>query len=292
MKNEIKIREDGQTDMIELGKEQKLIIVKKTEFGVYLAEGRNDEDKVLLPIKQVPEDAKIGDELKVFIYRDSDDRLIATTNKPKLRMGEIAVLKVNDVTKIGAFLDWGLERDLFLPFKEQTERVVQGREYLVALYADKSNRLAATMKVYKYLKIAGDLEKDDEVEGIIYEINENIGAFVAVDDEYHALIPKKEIHETLHVGDRVRGRVTDVREDGKMNISIHQKAYIKMGEDGEKVLAVIEEYDGILPYNDKASPEVIYRDFQMSKAAFKRAVGGLFKARKIEITQNSIKLVK
>lgn len=278
--------------MIELGKYQRLTIVKKTDFGVYLAQEKNDEDRILLPAKQVPENAMIGDELKVFVYRDSDDRLIATTNIPKLTVGEIAVLKVNDVTKIGAFLDWGLERDLFLPFKEQTERVRPGNEYLVSLYIDKSNRLAATMKVYKFLKIAGDFEKDDEVEGIIYEINENIGAFVAIEDEYHGLIPNKEIHERLHVGDRIRGRVTDVREDGKINISIHQKAYIQMGEDGEKVLAVIEEYDGILPYNDKASPEVIYRDFQMSKAAFKRAVGGLYKAKKIQITENSIRIVK
>lgn len=278
--------------MIELGKYQTLIVVKITDFGIYLAQGKDDEEKVLLPIKQVPEGTKTGDKIRVFIYRDSDDRLIATINTPKLTVGETAVLKVNDVTKIGAFLDWGLERDLFLPFKEQTERVIQGKEYLVTLYVDKSKRLAATMKVYKQLKIAGDYEKDDEVEGIIYEMNENIGAFVAIDDEYHGLIPKKELYEKLHVGDRVRGRVTDVREDGKINISIHQKAYIRMTEDGEKVLAVIEEYDGILPYNDKASPEVIYRDFQMSKAAFKRAVGGLFKERKIEITDNSIRIVK
>lgn len=278
--------------MIKLGEYQLLTIVKKTEFGVYLAEKESSEDKVLLPIKQVKEGAKIGDKQKVFIYRDSDDRLIATTNTPKLTVGETAVLKVNDVTKIGAFLDWGLERDILLPFKEMTERVHQGGEYLVALYIDKSHRLAATMKVYKYLKIAGDYEKDDDVEGIIYEINDNIGAFVAIDNEYHGLIPKKEIHEELHAGDRVRGRVTDVREDGKINMSIHQKAYLQMSDDGEKILAVIEEYDGILPYNDKASPEVIYRDFQMSKAAFKRAVGGLYKAKKIEITDSNIKLVK
>ncbi len=278
--------------MIELGEYQRLIIVKKTDFGVYLAEEMDDEDKVLLPIKQVPKEADIGDTLKVFIYRDSDDRLIATTNIPKLTLGELGVLKVNDVTNIGAFLDWGLERDLFLPFKEQTEKVKQGNEYLVTLYIDKSNRLAATMKVYKYLKIAGDYECDDEVTGIVYEINENIGVFVAINNEYHGLVPAKEVHDKIFVGDIVKGRVTSVREDGKINISLNKKAYIQMDEDGEKVLSVIEEYDGILPYNDKASPEVIYRDFQMSKAAFKRAVGRLFKERKIEITSNSIKIIK
>lgn len=278
--------------MIKLGEYQVLTIVKKTEFGVYLAEGEGSSEKVLLPIKQVSDDARLGDRQRVFIYRDSEDRLIATTNTPKLTVGETEVLRVNDITKIGAFLDWGLERDILLPFKEMTERVRKDKEYLVALYIDKSNRLAATMKVYKYLKIAGDYEKDDDAEGIIYEINDDIGAFVAIDNRYHGLIPKKEIHEKLNVGDKVRGRVTDVREDGKINISIHQKAYLQMSDDGEKILAVIREYDGILPYNDKASPEVIYRDFQMSKAAFKRAVGGLYKAKKIEITDKNIKLAE
>ena len=278
--------------MIKLGEYQVLTIVKKTEFGVYLAENENSTEKVLLPIKQVSEGAGIGDKQRVFIYRDSDDRLIATINTPKLTVGETAVLRVKDVTKIGAFLDWGLERDILLPFKEMTERVHKDNEYLVALYIDKSHRLAATMKVYKYLKIADDYEKDDEAEGIIYEINDEIGAFVAIDYQYHGLIPKKEMHETLHVGDRIKGRVTDVREDGKINLSIHQKAYLQMSDDGEKILAVIEEYDGILPYNDKASPEVIYRDFQMSKAAFKRAVVGLYKSKKIELTDKNIKLIK
>lgn len=284
-------REDGIT-MIKLGEYQVLTIVKKTEFGVYLAENETDAEKVLLPIKQVRNGAKPGDRERVFIYRDSDDRLIATINTPKLTVGETAVLKVNDITKIGAFLDWGLERDILLPFKEMTDRVRKDSEYLVALYIDKSHRLAATMKVYKYLKIAGDYEKDDDVEGIIYEINDEIGAFVAIDYQYHGLIPKKEIHEALHVGDMVKGRVTDVRADGKINMSIHQKAYLQMSDDGEKILAVIREYDGILPYNDKASPEVIYRDFQMSKAAFKRAVGGLYKAKRIELTDKNIKLVQ
>ena len=146
--------------MIELGKVQKLKVVKEAEFGVYLGQ---DDEKVLLPKKQVPEGTRIGDEIQVFVYRDSEDRLISTTNVPKIRLGEVALLRVNDVTKIGAFLDWGLEKDLFLSFKEQTTKVVVGHEYLVALYIDKSNRLAATMKVYPYLKLAGDYEVDDVV---------------------------------------------------------------------------------------------------------------------------------
>ena len=282
--------------MLELGKYQTLTIVKKTDFGVYLAEDRENKsgeaERVLLPIKQVPENAKPGDAVKVFIYRDSKDRLIATTAHPKLTVGELAVLKVNDVTKIGAFLDWGLEKDLFLPFKEQTCRVMVGEEYLVALYIDKSSRLAATMDVYKYMKIAGDYEKDDIVEGIIYEIKEGLGAFVAVDGEYAAMIPEKEIHEKLRVGQRITARVTNVREDGKINLSIRQKAYEQMDKDAEAVLRVIQEYDGVLPYNDKASPQLIERDFHMSKAAFKRAVGRLYRERKIEIRENGIRLTE
>lgn len=280
--------------MINLGNYQTLYIVKKTDFGVYLSESREmseGEERVLLPIRQVPEGADIGDQLKVFIYRDSMDRLISTTAIPKITLGELAVLKVNDVTKIGAFLDWGLEKDLFLPFKEQTCRVMQGEEYLVALYIDKSSRLAATMDVYKYMKLAGDYEKDDIVEGIIYEIKEELGAFVAVDNEYAAMIPAKEIHEKLRVGQRVKARVTSVREDGKLNLSIRQKAYEQMDRDAQIVLQVIEEYDGVLPYNDRVSPEIIERDFHMSKAAFKRAVGKLYKQRKIEIKEKCIRII-
>lgn len=278
--------------MFRLGESQELYVVKEVGFGIYLGEEKDAAEKVLLPGKEVPEGIKAGDKLEVFLYKDSKDRLIATTRTPKVRLGEVAVLRVADTGKIGAFLDWGLEKDLFLPFKEQTCRVVPGQEYLVALYVDKSARLAATMDVYKYMKLAGDYEEDDEVEGIVYEIKEDLGAFVAVDGEYAALIPAKEIHNSLEVGQHIRARVTKVREDGKLNLSIRQKAYLQMDKDAVNVLAVIEEFDGVLPYNDKAKPEVIERDFHMSKAAFKRAVGRLYKERKIEIKENCIRIVE
>lgn len=277
--------------MIKLGKSQILTVAKIKDFGAYLQD-KDENEQVLLPIKQVPQGTKPGDKIKVFVYRDSEDRLICTTNKPALEVGELAVLKVKEVTKIGAFLDWGLERDLFMPFREFTTGVKAGREYLVSAYVDKSERLAATMKVYKYLKIAGDYEKDDEVEGIIYEIKEPLGAFVAIDNECHGIIPWKEVTKNLEVGMRINARVTSVRDDGKINLSPNKKAYLRLDEDGEKVLAVIEEYDGVLPYSDKASPEIIDRDFGMSKAAFKRAVGHLYKTGKVEITEKSIRIVK
>ncbi len=272
--------------MIRLGEYQKLAVVKETDFGVYL--GR-DEENVLLPRKQVPNGVKKGDLVEVFVYRDSSDRIIATTNKPMISLGKLAVLEVKQVTGIGAFLDWGLEKDLMLPFKEQTESVVAGKKYLVALYIDKSERLAATMRIDDYLEAAGIYRKDDTVTGTIYEINERLGAFVAVDNKYFGLIPHKEIHERYVVGQSVEARVTGVREDGKLNLSPKKKAYLQMEDDAEIIYKVIMEYDGVLPYNDKASPEVISRDFKMSKNAFKRGVGRLLKEGRIEITQTSIK---
>lgn len=274
--------------MIELGKKQVLEVVKKVEFGVYLAEEATSTEKVLLPKKQVPEGAEEGTKIEVFIYRDSKDRLIATTNTPKLTLGELAVLTVRDVGKIGAFLDCGLEKDLFLPFKQQTKRVRSGDEVLVAMYIDKSSRLCATMNVYEYLKTDSPYQKEDMVKGVIYEISKNFGAFVAVDHQYSALIPAKEFHGEYEIGDEIEARVTAVKADGKLNLSIRQKAHMQMEEDAQYVMKVIDEFDGVLPFNDKVSPEIIEREFKMSKNAFKRAVGRLYKEGKIEITENRI----
>lgn len=279
--------------MIELGKMQTLLVQRVKEFGVYVGEEAGSEASVLLPKKQVPEGAKPGDEVTVFIYRDSEDRLIATSAAPLLQVGEIAVLNVKDVGKIGAFLDMGLEKDLLLPFKEQTHKVRTGEKVLVALYVDKSQRLAATMKIYSYLSDQTPYKKDDQVSGIIYEINDTLGAFVAVDNKYYGLIPKKEVFENYREGDEITARVTKVREDGKLDLSPRQKAYIQMDADSAQVLDVMEnQFDGILPFTDKADPEIIKREFAMSKNAFKRAVGHLLKEGKIKITENKIEKIK
>ncbi len=275
--------------MIRLGEIQTLRIAKKVDFGVYLYDGVNGEEKVLLPQKQVSADAQAGDAIEVFVYRDSKDRLIATTNKPKITLHSVGRLKVAQVGKIGAFLDWGLEKDLLLPFKEQTRRVSAGEECLAALYIDKSNRLCATMNVYPYLENNSSYKKDDRVSGTVYEISPNFGAFVAVDDRYSALIPKRELYGTVNIGDIVNARVTAVKEDGKLDLSIREKAYLQIAADAEKVLQVIDSFDGVLPINDKASPEVIRRELQMSKNEFKRAVGNLLKAGKITITEKAIR---
>ena len=278
-----------ETSMIQLGEIQTLKIVKQVEFGVYLYDGENQEERVLLPGKQVLEGAACGDEVDVFVYRDSKDRLIATTNRPKITLHGVERLRVAQVGKIGAFLDWGLEKDLLLPFKEQTRRVSAGEECLAALYIDKSNRLCATMNVYPYLKRDSSYKKDYRVSGTVYEISQNFGAFVAVDDQYSGLIPKRELYGTVNIGDTVNARVTAVKEDGKLDLSIREKAYLQIADDAEKVLRVIDSFDGVLPFNDKASPEVIRREMQMSKNEFKRAVGNLLKAGKVTITEKAIR---
>ena len=277
--------------MIRLGEIQKLQIVKKVDFGVYLGVEGEPEEKVLLPKKQVPPEAETGDEMEVFVYRDSKDRLIATTTRPGLTLHQVARLRVAQVGKIGAFLDWGLEKDLLLPFKEQTKPVSAGEEWLVALYIDKSDRLCATMNVYPYLKNNSSYKKDDRVTGTVYEISRNFGAFVAVDDQYSGLIPKQELYGEVQVGDTVSARVTAVKEDGKLDLSIREKAYLQIAEDAERVMQVIDSFDGVLPFNDKASPEVIRREMQMSKNEFKRAVGSLLKAGRITITEKAIRRI-
>ncbi len=276
--------------MIRLGEKQTLTIVKKVEFGVYLAESMESatEQKVLLPGRQIPPERTIGDEIEVFIYKDSKDRLIATTNMPKLTLHQVGVLTVAQVGKIGAFLDWGLEKDLLLPYREQTAKVEEGQAVLAAVYIDKSSRLCATMNVYEYLDLNSPYRKDDRVEGTVYEISREFGAFVAVDNRYCALIPKKELYGEIRIGDWIKARVTDVKEDGKLDLSVREKAYLQMGTDAGKVMEAIESFDGALPFTDKASPEVIRREMQMSKNEFKRAVGRLLKEGKIKITEKAI----
>lgn len=277
--------------MIELGMTQELEVLREKEFGIYLGEAANPEASVLLPKRQVLEGTKTGDKLRVFIYKDSEDRLIATTSVPKLEAGQVAVLKVKEVAKIGAFLDMGLEKDLLLPFKEQNHKVRAGEDCLVALYVDKSSRLAATMNVYPYLSSQSPYGKDDWVEGCVYELSENLGAFVAVDNRYFGLISKSELYRECHPGETVKARVMKVREDGKLDLSLREKAHLQMDADAELVMKVIEEFDGVLPFNEKVNPDVIKREFNLSKNAFKRAVGRLLKEGRIEITEKSIRKI-
>ena len=278
--------------MLLLGEKQELTVVKLVAFGVYLSDAPDGKEKVLLPQKEVPEGTKQGDVLEVFLYKDSRDRLIATRREPALTLGKTAVLTVREISRIGAFLDWGLEKDLLLPFREQTSEIKAGDDCLVALYIDKSSRLCATMKVYHYLEKQSPYHAGDQVDGRVYEISGNFGAFVAVDDRYTALIPAREVPSGIRPGDRIHARVTGVKADGKLDLSIREKAYLQIDEDAENIMQVIDEFEGVLPFSDKVSPEIIKREFGLSKNAFKRAVGRLLKQGKIEITENRILKVK
>lgn len=275
---------------IELGKIQELIVVKETDFGIYLNTPAGDErDKVLLPKRQVPRGTKLKDVLEVFVYKDSEDRPIATTLEPDLTLGDVARLKVNEVTDIGAFLEWGLTKDLFLPFKEQLYPVKAGDAVLVTLYLDKSERLCASMRVYEYLSNDSGYQKDDEVFGRVYEISENFGVFIAVDDKYSALIPKKEVFENYRINQPVYARVAQVMEDGRLTLSVKKKIPEQMGEDAEYIYSCLEDEGGFLPFHDKSDPQAIKNRFHMSKNAFKRAIGNLMRQGKITIASDGIR---
>lgn len=272
---------------MEIGIKQTLKVISKVDFGVYLAESEDSKEKVLLPKKQTPGNLKLGDEIEVFLYKDSMDRPIATTNEPYLKSGEVAKLKVLEVGKIGAFLDWGLEKDLLLPYREMTGKVLAGDDVLVALYVDKTGRLCGTMRLYKYLGMGTGYSKGDWIEGTVYEVSDNFGAFVAVEDRYQGLIPKKECPKSIKVGQTVKARVTAVKSDGKIDLSINEVSHIQMSVDADKIMKKIES-EGKLPFTDKAAPELIREEMDMSKNEFKKAVGNLLKSGKIEILKDSI----
>lgn len=280
--------------MIELGRKQIMYMDHKTDFGVYLTDRIYDRDDrpeaVLLPKKQVPAQLKKGDSIEVFLYKDSDDRNIATTKEPALTLGELAVLPVLQVNKVGAFLGWGLEKDLLLPYKEQTYQVAKGDYCLVTLYVDKSERLCATMKVYDYLRTDSGYKKNDMVTGMVYSINPEFGAFVAVDQKYNAMIPNKELVRKLRIGEEVSARVLQVREDGKLDLSLREQAHVQMDIDSMKIMEKLEGNGGFLPYHDKSAPAEIKAAFGMSKNEFKRAIGRLYKMKKISIETDGIKI--
>ncbi|HHX60081.1 MAG TPA: S1 RNA-binding domain-containing protein [Epulopiscium sp.] len=279
--------------MIALGKVQSLKIIRESLIGVYLNTSEESEyNDILLPQKQVPEGASVGDDIEVFVYRDSEDRLIATTNTPRITLGELEVLKVIEVNEIGAFLNWGLEKDLFLPFTEQVFPVEKGRKYLFGLYIDKSDRLSATMYIERLLSSESPYKENDRITGTIYSIKEDFGALVAVDNKFFGLIHASDFYGNYKVGNKIEARVLQARDDGKLDLSLREKAVIQVGEDAAFILSKLERSGGFLPLNDKSSPEEINKEFAMSKGSFKKAIGGLYKERIIKITEVGIEKVE
>lgn len=272
----------GDLTIIDIGKFHTLKIANFTTFGAYLdAQTGSRRDNILLPLNQLPEGLKEGDPLEVFIYRDSEDRLIATRKRPFAQAGELAYLEVTAKTKLGAFLDFGLERGLFLPFREQKYPLEIGHKYLIGVYVDKSGRLACTTDIYKYLQADSPYQKNDKVTGTVYLVKDGMGAMVAVDDKFFGLIPENEYFRALTPGQRTECRVIRVREDGKLDLSPREVAHRQREDDSEKILAKLQENGGILTLTDDSSPEEIKAQLDMSKSAFKRAVGKLLKEQKI-----------
>lgn len=277
--------------MLELGKYQELVILRKTKIGLYLNETNDSkEDDVLLPNNQVPSKAEVGGKLKVFIYKDSEDRWISTMKNPSLVVGEIGKLKVVSVSKFGAFLDWGLEKDLFLPFREQIGKVEIGKEYVVGVYIDRSDRISATMNIFDLLRFDPKYEIGEKVEGIIYGFSKSLGAFVAVENKFQGMIPGRELPNRYNIGDVIKVKITNIRDDGKIDLSIKEDFEVEVARDAKKILHRLRAKSGKMDINDKSTPEAIMKEFRMSKVSFKRAIGHLMKNKLIIQTKEGIEL--
>ena len=273
--------------MFALGEIQSLTIKRKTEHGLILSDGR---DEVLLPQAYVGEDMRRGGSVSVFLYKDSEDRLVATTEIPKLVMGEVGPLKLISLTKTGGFLDWGLKKDLFLPYKEMRDNPKEGDEILIRLYIDKSKRLGGSMRgLYPFFSTDSPYEAGDCVKARIFEFGRDIGTLAAVDDKYLGMIAKECDLRDHHIGDVLEARVTGVKNDGKLDLSTRENKENQIDNDGEMILKLLDEYAGVLPFTERADPAVIKRECGLSKAAFKRAVGHLYKERKIVIEDGKIR---
>lgn len=281
---------------MKLGKTQTLWIQRITSVGAYLNEvqsgvGKKESD-VLLPKKYLRPEMKPGDRIKVFVSLDSEDRMIATTKQPRIEVGEFALLEVVDVTRIGAFLNWGLEKDLFLPFEEQLHRVKPRERVLVCCYIDKSGRIAATMKVKNRFAVPKGLKENDAVEGLVYSTNPEIGAFVLINKRYNALLPKAQMRGALAIGQTIEARIAFIKPDGKIDLSLVKRAHEQLEGDASLIYGILKANRGFLRVNDHTSPAAIKTLFGMSKAQFKRAVGNLLKRRMIQFENDGIKVVK
>lgn len=276
--------------MAEIGKINHLEVVKEVDFGIYLDGG--DLGEILMPKRYVPEGTMPGDHLDAFIYLDSEDRLVATTEKPLAMVEEFALLEVVSVTPVGAFLNWGLPKDLFVPFREQRQPMEEGKKYLVYVYLDtNSKRIAASSKIEHYLdNIPVDYDIDEDVDLII--VNEtDLGYNAIIDNSHLGVIFKNEVFQTLNPGDKVQGFIKKIRTDGKIDLCLQKAGYEKISSFVDRIIAELQKNKGFLPLTDKSSPEEIYQTFKISKKNFKAAIGALYKKRFIELEENGIRLL-
>ncbi len=275
--------------MFSIGKFNTLQIVKQTPQGLYLD---SDRGEILLPNKYIPAGAQIGDEVSVFIYTDSEDRLIATNLTPYALLDEFACLEVKHTTKFGAFLDWGLEKDLFVPIKEQHKMMYEGEKHVVRVCLDvRTDRLIGISKIGAFLeKDTSSLEIGQEVSLLAYEFT-TLGLMCIVDSCYVGMLYKNELYKALNIGDKVKGYIKHIREeDGKLDLSLRQEGFDGIKDESESIIALLKQNDGYMPYGDHSDPEDIKKQFQMSKKTFKKLVGNLYRQGKILILEQGISL--
>lgn len=278
--------------MIEIGKYQKLKGIKATPQGIYFTDEEESEE-ILLPVKFVPDDFYIGDELELYIYTDSEDRIIATTQRPKITAGEFGSLKVIEVNKVGAFLDNFLDKDLLVPFREQKVDMERGQYYVVYQYLDEdSGRLVASSKLDKFLEAEVEgLENNQEVDLLIVKATE-LGYNAIINNQYKGLLYNNEVFRPIKKGDRLKGYIKNIREDGKIDLSLQQQGYGHVEPSAAIILEKLEAQRGFIPLTDKSSPEEIVRAFNMSKKTFKKALGQLYRKRQVRLEEDGIYLVE
>jgi predicted RNA-binding protein (virulence factor B family) len=271
-----------------IGEKNKLKVLRFTPPGAYLED--EDGNEVLLPTKYIPSELNVDDSISVFVYKDSEDRIIATTLDPFILVNEFGYLKVKDVNRFGAFLDWGIEKDLMVPFREQIGKMDRGQFYLVYLYIDpKTERLVATQKIQSHFEKENIiLEQGEEVDLLIGETSE-LGINVIINNKYRGLIYRNEVFDDLLIGDRVKGYVKNLRPDNKIDISLQKSGFENLEDGANKILKALDEQDGFLALTDKCAPEEIQSLLQMSKKNFKRSIGILYKKRLVKLTKEGIK---
>ncbi|MDD6787182.1 MAG: S1-like domain-containing RNA-binding protein [Bacteroidales bacterium] len=277
--------------MVQLGKYNRLTVVKEVDFGIYLDGGEDLE--ILMPCKYVPEGTKVGDELRCFVYQDSEARLIATTERPYATVGEFASLKINSVNAVGAFADWGTSKELLIPHREQNVKMEEGHRYIVYIYIDTvSGRIVGTAKVDKYLdNVPPQYQENEEVDALVWKPTP-LGYKVIINNKHTGLIYKNQIFQPVHVGEHLRAWVKGIREDDKIDLMLQPMGYRNVIDSVEAmILKGLHNNDGFLPLTDKTDPEVIADKLQCSKKNFKKAVGALYKKGRIKIEDEGIRLL-
>ncbi len=276
--------------MINIGAYNELEVVKQLDFGIYLREG---DIEILMPTKWVPKDTQIGDKLNVFIFRDSDDRLIATTIEPYAVANTFAFLETKQVNAVGAFLDWGMDKDLLVPFREQSQKMEEGRSYVVFVYVDEeTDRLTASAKLNRFIENDNIELRDGDIVDLLVYSETPLGFNAIINNRYSGLIYKNEIYEAVRLGDKIKGFVKHVREDNKIDLSLQKSGYELVDDVKWRILNMMKQNNGVLSLTDSSSPEEIKAKLQISKKAFKKAVGALYRERLVKLTDTGIEMIK